>query len=89
METKRAACEGDTQLEDARHQLTRYLRGHAETAKMGIAGKAKLYGAVAVGTNVKFFTYRKADGKLNGLHGSGDHMKSGAFVILRSIIMYY
>lgn len=35
----------------------------------GVTGKAKLYGAVAVGTNVKFYTYRKSDGKLNGLHG--------------------
>lgn len=71
VETKRAACEGGRHihLRNAKDQLTRYLRGHAETAEMGITGKAKLYGAVALGTTVKLFTYRKSDSKLNGLLG--------------------
>lgn len=69
VETKRAACEGGRRLDDAKEQLTRYLRGLSETAEMGITGKAKLYGAVALGTTVKFFTYRKSDSKLNGLLG--------------------
>ncbi|KAI9373930.1 hypothetical protein BJX61DRAFT_500924 [Aspergillus egyptiacus] len=67
VETKRATPGDQGDMDRAKDQLKGYLRGHAETAEMGITGKAKLYGAVALGTKVKFFTYNKSDETLKGL----------------------
>lgn len=87
VETKRPASEGGRSSRNTRKQLTEYLGGHAETAATGVTGKAKLYGAVAVGTNVTFFTYRKSDGKLTRLHGQrrSYEVRDNAEVVIRRL----
>lgn len=66
VETKKAPSRGTlSSWEDAERQLHRYLKGHAETAAMGQTGSGRLYGAVAIGTAVKFYSYNRTKETLN------------------------
>ncbi|KAL2815037.1 hypothetical protein BDW59DRAFT_166950 [Aspergillus cavernicola] len=68
METKKAPSDGGPRWEVAEPQLKRYLEGHAQTAATGQTGGARLYGAVAIGTAVKFYTYNRRKGTLNPMY---------------------
>ncbi|KAL4786826.1 hypothetical protein BJX76DRAFT_346018 [Aspergillus varians] len=68
VETRRAAASSQEAWKEAEVQLQEYLIGHTQIAATGGTGKARLFGAVAIGTEVKFFTYNKSTKRINPLY---------------------
>ncbi|KAL3477663.1 hypothetical protein BJX99DRAFT_225882 [Aspergillus californicus] len=69
VQTTKAPSDGRPMWKDAERQLKRYLRGHAQMANTGRTGRARLYGAVAIGTDVKFYTYNRRERTVKMIRG--------------------
>ncbi|PLB51492.1 hypothetical protein P170DRAFT_422501 [Aspergillus steynii IBT 23096] len=85
--TKKAPSRGAPGWKGAEIQLKKYLRGHVQAAARGEIGSSKLFGAVAIGTEVKFYTYNKLEGHISPLHRQrqGFEVMNDAEVVIKRL----